>query len=308
MGADDEGSSDKKSDEVTSIDSNSPYYLHASDYPRQMQVNDVLIDSNYGDWSQEMTNFLFAKNKMGFVNQTIAKPEENAAEYLMWMRCDAMIKGWLTTAMEKTIRSSVKYASTSAEMWNDLKERFGKESAPRAYELKRMLTITHQEGASVSAYYMKMRSVWDEIQSVCPLPSCTCGRCTWDIGKKLTESKEKERLYEFLLGLDDIFATMRTQILTTKPTPTLGEAYHLVVEDEQRRTISATRRTSHDAAAFQTHNMKKRDTPRDLTDTRNKSTSKETRWANTEVEHCTVYGKNGHNKTGCFKVIGYPEW
>ncbi|XP_023745444.1 uncharacterized protein LOC111893609 [Lactuca sativa] len=179
-----------------------------------------------------MTNFLYAKNKMGFMNQAIEKPEESTAEYLIWMRCDAMIKGWLTTTMEKRIRSSVKCASTSIEIWADLKEHFGKESAPRAYELKRTLTITHQDRVSVSTYYTKMRSVCDEIQSVCPLPSCTCGKCTCNIGKKLTESKEKERLYEFLLGLDDVFSTVRTQILTSKLTPTLGEAYHLVAEDE----------------------------------------------------------------------------
>lgn len=141
-----ESSRGKKGDEKdgsANIDSSSPYYLHASDNPRQMQVNDVLTDSNYNDWSQEMTNSLFAKNKMVFVNGTIEKPDEQADNYMIWMWCDAMIKGWLTTAMEKTIRSSVKYANTSADMWKDLKERFEKESAPRAYELKRTLTITH---------------------------------------------------------------------------------------------------------------------------------------------------------------------
>ena len=63
---------------------------------------------------------------------------------MAWMRCDAMIKGWLTTAMEKDIRSSVKYATTSSEICNDLLEQFGKESAPRAYELKQILTGTQQ--------------------------------------------------------------------------------------------------------------------------------------------------------------------
>lgn len=60
-----ESSGGKKGDEKdgsANIDSSSPYYLHASDNPRQMQVNDVLTDSNYSNWSQEMTNSLFAKN------------------------------------------------------------------------------------------------------------------------------------------------------------------------------------------------------------------------------------------------------
>ncbi|XP_023755203.1 uncharacterized protein LOC111903683 [Lactuca sativa] len=283
------GTNDKEKDKAESsgrdggnpIDSNSAFYLHASDSLRQMQVNEVLTDRNYGDWSQEMANFLFAKNKMGFVNISIKKLEEHADNYMMWMRCDAMIKGCLTITMEKNIRSNVKYAATSAEMWHDLKERFGKESAPRSYELKQTLTITHQDGASVSSYYTNMR-------------------------KRLKEGKEKERLYEFLLGLDDVYSTVRTQILTSKPTPTLGVAYHLVAEDEQQRAISATRKPSHEASAFQSFSYK-RDTTNNGASQKNKLSSKEANRNTQEVEQCVHCGKNGNNKEGCFKRIVYPD-
>ncbi|XP_024986553.1 uncharacterized protein LOC112521794 [Cynara cardunculus var. scolymus] len=100
--------SGSKTNDQTS-DHNSPYYLHPSDYPRQMHANDALNDSNYLDWIQEMENFLFVKNKIG-------------------LHCDAMIKGWLTTTMEKEIRVSVKYANTAEEIWKDLRERFENES------------------------------------------------------------------------------------------------------------------------------------------------------------------------------------
>lgn len=80
-------------------------------------------------------------------------------------------------------------------IWVDLQERFGKESAPRAYELKQSLTHTHLEGMSISAYYTKLQGVWDEIQSVSPAPWCTCNKCDCNIGKKLNEAKENERLY-----------------------------------------------------------------------------------------------------------------
>ncbi|GJZ04487.1 putative retrotransposon copia-like protein, partial [Tanacetum coccineum] len=182
----DEGS--KNSDQ---IDPNSPFHLHPSDYPRQMQVNDGLTDNNFNDWVQEMINFLFAKNKIGFVDGSIKKPESTSKDYMAWIRCDAMVKGWLTTAMEKEIRASVKYANTAA--WKDLKERFGKESAPRAYELKQILNVTRQDGVTVSAYFTKLRRIWDEINTVLPTPRCTCNGCKCEVGKKLVELKEKER-------------------------------------------------------------------------------------------------------------------
>nr|GEY69397.1 putative reverse transcriptase, RNA-dependent DNA polymerase, Gag-polypeptide of LTR copia-type [Tanacetum cinerariifolium] len=93
---------------------------------------------------------------------------------------------------------SVKYANTSSEIWSDLKERFGKESAPRAYELKKKITATHQEGNNVSTYYTRLR----------------------------------------------------TQILATKPVPTLGTAYHMVAEDERQRAISLENQAVPEPVAF----------------------------------------------------------
>lgn len=101
-----------------------------------MLVTDALTDINYVNWVQEMRNFLFAKNKIGFVDKTIVKSTGSSTNFMPWMRCDAMVKGWLMTAIEKNIRSSVKYANTVAEIWADLEEMFGRESAPCAYELK----------------------------------------------------------------------------------------------------------------------------------------------------------------------------
>nr|KAJ0186966.1 hypothetical protein LSAT_V11C900490750 [Lactuca sativa] len=94
-----------------------------------------------------------------------------------------MVKNRLTTTMEKEIRTN-------------LRERFEKESAPRAYELKNQLIDKHQDGTS--------------ILSVFPTPQCTCNRCTCDIEKRLVEHQEKENLYEFLIGLDDEFLVIKT--------------------------------------------------------------------------------------------------
>ncbi|KAI3500484.1 hypothetical protein L1887_36306 [Cichorium endivia] len=285
------------------IDSSSPYYIHASDSPRQMQTNDPLTDSNYSDWVQEMANFLFAKNKMGFVDGTIPKPDEKHNTYMPWMRCDAMIKGWLTTSMEKTIRGSVKYANTSAEIWSDLKERFGKESAPRAYELKQKLTITRQGNSSVSAYYTTLRSLWDEISSVLPTPRCTCGHCTCEIGKRLGAFQEKEHLYQFLMGLDNEFSTIRTQVLSMKPNPTLREAYRLASEDEQQRSITTSKETHVEPAAFQAYSRERRDNANRRNGVGDKGGQRDSR-----QEHCTFCDRDGHKKEGCFKIIGYPDW
>ncbi|XP_076887853.1 uncharacterized protein LOC143538116 [Bidens hawaiensis] len=208
--------SEKSKADGEAIDHQSPYYIHASDYPKQLHVNDVLRDNNYNDWAQEMTNFLFAKNKIGFVDGSIKKPKSNSTLCMPWMRADAMIKGWLTTTMENDIRNSVKCNNTACEIWTNLQERFGKKSAPRAYELKQSLTVTQQDGTSVTAYFTKLKGLWDEIESVLPP----------------------------LISLVMV-------VCAEYPTPNLNVAFHLVYEDEQQRQITIPRKPSKEAAAFQ---------------------------------------------------------
>ncbi|XP_023740488.1 uncharacterized protein LOC111888542 [Lactuca sativa] len=152
----------------------------------------------------------------------------------------------------------MKYANTPLEIWVDLRERFGKESAPKAYELKQSLTNTHQE------------------------------------------AKENERLYEFLMGLNGEFSTIRTQILSMSPIPTLRTAYHIIAKDEQQRAIFANKRTAIDSAAFQAFPPSR---PEDFSTQKwNKSTQKDVKNPNnSELEHCEFCGRDGHNRKVCFK-------
>lgn len=53
--------------------------------------------------------------------------------------------------MDKEIRNNVKHAKTTKEILSNLEKIFGKENAPRAYELKQALTLTRQEKISASA-------------------------------------------------------------------------------------------------------------------------------------------------------------
>lgn len=54
---------------------------------------------------------MFAKNRFDFIDGTLEHLKEIA-----WQRTDAIIKGWLTTTMEKEIRDNIKYAHTSRKI------------------------------------------------------------------------------------------------------------------------------------------------------------------------------------------------
>lgn len=58
-----------------------------------------------------------------------------------------------------------------------------------------------------------------------------------EVQKQLEQMQERDQLYDFLMGLDDVFSTVKTQILSMAPKLNLGHAYHLVAEDEHQRLI-----------------------------------------------------------------------
>lgn len=74
----------------------------------------------------------------------------------------------------------------------------------------------------------------------------------------MMELREKERLYKFPMGLDSEFSVMRTQILAMNPIPSLGNAYHLVAEDERQRTISGDKKPTTELATFKTFTQNKK--------------------------------------------------
>lgn len=67
--------------EKPALDVSSPYFLASSDHPGQNFVGENLLrDGNYGDWENEMSNALYAKNKFGFIDGTLPMPQEDSAD------------------------------------------------------------------------------------------------------------------------------------------------------------------------------------------------------------------------------------
>nr|GMC80266.1 Retrovirus-related Pol polyprotein from transposon RE2 [Ipomoea batatas] len=234
---------------------------------------------------------------MSFVDRTLIMPTPDSPYLQQWMRCNAMVKGWLKSAMDKDIRGSVGFAITARDIWRDLEERFGKESAPRAFKIRRAVTLLRQDKGTVSTYYTKLKSLWDEMNCTTPLPMCNCQGCKCNLSKKYAELREKEQLYDFLMGLDEEFNTVKSQILSTRPIPSLGVAYHMVSEDEQQRLISSTAKHGTEMTTFHVQSRRVEKSRGEPIDNKNKQKDRPT------CGHC---GKFGHKEEQCFEIIGYP--
>ena len=66
----------------SSIAIDSPYYLHPSDNSRMVFVSTILNGDNYPIWKRAMQNTLNDKNKIGFVDESISKPDADSSYFV----------------------------------------------------------------------------------------------------------------------------------------------------------------------------------------------------------------------------------
>ncbi|KAJ4981464.1 hypothetical protein NE237_032301 [Protea cynaroides] len=220
------------------LSSISPSVLYPSDNPGHVLVSKSFDGNNYPTWKQAMRVLLGDKNKYGFVDGTYKHPIEGADAIAAWDQSDLMVMFWLYNSLNRSFHDSVLY--TSRDLWLDLENCYACGNGPRLYELKRQIALLRQNTMTVSDYFSSLKILWDEIGSHLQSPACDCGAhsliCPAHL--KPVDSVESEKVFQFLLGLNDVYSTVRTQILTMEPLPVVGKAYSLVLQEEQYRGLS----------------------------------------------------------------------
>ncbi|KAL4594210.1 hypothetical protein ACB092_12G004400 [Castanea dentata] len=85
---------------------------------------------------------------------------------------------------------------------------------------------------AVTEYFTKFKRLWDQLLNYELIPVCTCGTM-----KTLSAAHEKTHVMRFLMGLNEHFETIRSQILLYEPFPSLSKVYSLVLQEESHKNI-----------------------------------------------------------------------
>ncbi|XP_076943273.1 uncharacterized protein LOC143613465 [Bidens hawaiensis] len=117
---------------------------------------------------------LSAKNKLGFINNTLTMPE-NEQQLAIWQRCNDMVISWILKTLTGDISSSVLYAENAQILWNELNSRYGQANGAKFCQLQKNLCQMTQGSSDIATYLAKMKSNWDELNAINTIPSCTCG-------------------------------------------------------------------------------------------------------------------------------------
>ena len=90
----------------------------------------------------------------------------------------------------------------------------------------------HQGELSITDFFTQLKVFWDQLQNLSPFPTCTCGKCICNINKRLIDLQIKESVMTFLMGLNDSFSQVRSQVLLMEPIPSLSKVYSLLIQEE----------------------------------------------------------------------------
>jgi len=109
-------------------------------------------------------------------------------------------------------------------MFQTLRTHYSILNGPGTYKLWSDLSSNKQEKTSVMVYYARSMGIWDDFLSLSLLYSCD-----YEKGAKTLSGFENLRTCQFLMGLDDDYATFCTQIVNMTPLPDLDRVYATVM-------------------------------------------------------------------------------
>ncbi|XP_075098537.1 uncharacterized protein LOC142175517 [Nicotiana tabacum] len=250
-------SSDDEFEEGVTVVVTHPLYLAPGDTSGISLISFQLTGTdNYSLWYRSMRIALLGHNKRGIVDGSW--PNE----------------------------SGIAYVTSAQTVWLDLQKRFDKVNDTRYYNLHKETTALCQGTSSISVYYSKIKDIWDEFEFVIPTPGCDCAKT-----KEFIVHLRKQKVYQFLMCLNDSYSQARSQI---------HQAYAMLISDKSQRSVAAS------AGVLGPPLIVNANTYDSTTLYSAKSNSNPKFRKNYNVQ-CNFCKMKGHSKENCYKIIGYPS-
>ncbi|XP_075103761.1 uncharacterized protein LOC142178330 [Nicotiana tabacum] len=177
--------------------------------------------------------------------------------YALWCRAMKLAlrgKSKLGFVDGSCVKGIIVYASNAKKVWADFQERFDRSNLTRIYHIWTAIATLRQGTDSVTSYYSKMKDLWDEL--------------------------------DFLMGLNESYGNIRSNVLAKRLVITVNEAYAIVTQEESQRTLGVTNtlKDPFTMIAEKIHEFRPR----------------------RPGLVCDYCGYKGHLKKNYYKIVGYP--
>ncbi|XP_019256454.1 PREDICTED: uncharacterized protein LOC109234864 [Nicotiana attenuata] len=209
----------------------SPLFVQSLDVPGVSLVPVPFSGTNFGGWKRIIIVSLTARNKIAFVDGSLPKPPDNSIESNQWDRCNNMVISWLTSSLSPDIADNVQYSEIAEEIWRQLNKKYGTVGETKAFKINKELASTCQGSIDIASYFNKLKKLWDELRVVRKNHG---NHCTYSAKEGILKEEEEDRLHQFLMGLNEVYVGVRSNLLMMQPPPTLDSAYNILLQDERQ--------------------------------------------------------------------------
>ena len=184
-----------------------------------------------------MKTALKSKNKLGFIDGSIQRPtvkkEEYSAELNAQKMVNSMVISWILNVLDPKMHASVAYVDSAHKMWENIHKPYSVSNVPRIHQLKAEIASSKQGNMDVVDFFSKLMSLWIELDNYVKRPMCTC-KATEEFMKLIADDKA----HQFLMGLDDdLYSTIRSQILAMDSFPSLDRMFIMVRQEETHKRM-----------------------------------------------------------------------
>ncbi|GAV80739.1 UBN2_3 domain-containing protein, partial [Cephalotus follicularis] len=208
-----------------------------------------------------------------------------------WLCEDALVMSWLLNSIEPTLSPQYMMIDSTKDIWDAIAQQFSQgNNYAQAYEISKQGREMMQGELFLATYYSALTHLWQQLDSYrTHKPSIPEELVAYQ------KDTEKERVYEFLAGLNPEFDQIRVQVLGRESFPTLREAYNMVQYEETRRS-SMLPSSPPDRSALVTMFRPSLSVPNSVNNQADKA-----------VRHYDYCNKDNHTRETCYKLHDRPR-
>ncbi|XP_009803508.1 uncharacterized protein [Nicotiana sylvestris] len=209
---------------------------------------------------------------------------------------------------------------TTRNLWNSLEHRFGQSNGAKLYQLQKEISTSVQGNNNISSYFTTLKKLWDEMDSLSSHLNCSCD-CACGGKAKVAKFLEDQRILQFLMGLNDVYAQARGNNIMMSPLPSMDFAYSLLLQDENQREAfvnMVSPQLNSDASSFMVAGQGKSGlrynnqgqmgwNPSSKSGNNQQQKSKANKGKYNPNVSCTHCMRTRHVRADCYRLIGFSD-
>ncbi|GKB38215.1 ribonuclease H-like domain-containing protein, partial [Tanacetum coccineum] len=284
--SDDEADPNQATTLISKLDLSHPLHLHPNDSTTLTIISIKLKGiENYNVWSCAMLLALEGRNKIGFIDITYRRYYTDEVLGRQWDRVNAVVM-----------------------------RTFDRVDSSVTFNILYKINSLTQNGSPIAEYFNKLSTLWKQFDALVQLPKYTC-----HTAEDFKKHNQLMKLMQFLMGRDDSYMQLRSNILSKDPLLDAKDAYLLISSEESHRVVvtgsgvGSSQRTQSFVFNSSVNNRSVTQRSQTFGNTSRSNNVPRTnnngnrRTAGGPILVCKHCGFNGHSIDRCFKLIGYPS-